>query len=193
MQGAEQPRAAIARSLLWLGRVVLLGSSLVIAGCGVGYPRWLVRGDQDWAWQGGLPNATVAAVMMLAASFPLLVLPVGSGALAVLDAGMLRVPTVLGNARVPMAGATVTEFLMPGSHHWRVAVVTAGSIRRWAVVIDSGVWVDVEQPAEFADQPGGRIRRLPAILGMAVLLAWIAASLTVAAVLAAGALRVTLF
>lgn len=168
-------------------------SALVVVVCAAAYPHWLSPGDAPWMWESLMPNLAVAAIVILGMLSPLFLLPVSSGALAIADAGTLRVRTVLGTRTISAQGIrTVVSFPLPGwPYDWQVTVAV-GSRLNFVVIVDSGFWDEGSNPSRVARFARVAVRRRERIFGGGILVAWIAVSTMLTALLVVVTLRVSL-
>lgn len=189
--GSARSRAAV--FLMWAGRLLLAVSAVVVVVCAVAYPHWVTPGDAPWTWNSLLPNIAVAAILILGMFIPLFLLPVSSGALVIADAGILKAQTVLGTRTISAQGIrTIAIFPVPGwPYDWYITVAAA-NIFKFVVIVDSGFWDEDSNSVDVASIARVPVRRRGRIFGACVLVAWIAVSMILTALLAVVTLHVRL-
>ncbi|MGA4507814.1 hypothetical protein ACQB6R_02130 [Propionibacteriaceae bacterium G1746] len=130
------PRRFMSVFLLWAGRVVLVVVPVSALVCRLLFDGWALA----------LPGRGVATplsqdvVTLVGAlwgmALPWLVFPVGSGALATVQDGVLRVPTALGSRAVVLDGARIGACVVPASR-WSILMTSVRRDWQWVVVAES--------------------------------------------------------
>ena len=194
MNVTSRARLRVAVLLVWAGRLVLVAGCLAVFWCALSYPSWLAADDTPWMWESLTPNIAVVAIMALAVLFPLLAMPVSSGAFVIVDEHTLKARSVLGPRSIEVRN--IREFVIcrvPGWPHDWVATVVVGQRLNLLVVLDSELWADSDGPPGLSAMSHIAVRRAPELFGVGILIAWIALSLALAAVLAMLVLHVALW
>ncbi|ROS78716.1 hypothetical protein [Cellulomonas sp. PhB143] len=135
-------RVVVARALLVLGRVLPVVTIAVLVWSHKTQDAWgtapLDESGFTTAWLPGLAGVLLFATCLV---LPVILLPVGSSALAVREGGRLSVPTVLGRRTVELAGVATWRAMLPGRGS-DTHLVLLRSRRGWAILSGSNLWFD---------------------------------------------------